>query len=236
MTRPARHTAGAPLLALCTGLTLLAACTTTPPPPRYDYFAALPASDPFAPKIESWQERELAQPFTLPSEPLNGRAAERSGMLRKKFAAFRRSRRLDLAKEFAQWSQVQARKHYRFDPIGTLADDHWPTFQELLDRNGDDCDGLDLIAYNLMRELGFPTDELFRAIVRRDKDGANHMVTLWFEDPGDPWVIDVTGAMTRSVRRLSEVRGFTPTRIFNERSSYSVLDPDAIERELAARP
>jgi len=230
--RPAAARAFAPGVALALAL----GCASAPPPPQYQYFATLPPSDPFAAKIENWQQREKSQPVTLPSDPQNTRAAERSGMLRKKFAAFRRNRRLDLAREFAAWSQIQARKHYRFDPIGTLDDDHWPTFEELLDRNGDDCDGLDLIAYHLMRELGFPSNELFRAIVRRNKDGANHMVTLWFEDSGDPWVVDVTGAMTRSVRRLSEVQGFTPTRIFNEWESYSVVDPNAAERDLAAHP
>ncbi len=72
-----------------------------------------------------------------------------------------------------------------------------------------------------MREFGFPPDQLFRAIVRRDRDGANHMVTLWFEDRDDPWVIDATGAVTGSVRRFSDLPGWTPTKVFNEREQYT---------------
>ena len=75
--------------------------------------------------------------------------------------------------------------------------------------------------HKLMREFGFPPDQLFRAIVRRDRDRANHMVTLWFEDRDDPWVIDAIGAVTSKVRRFSDLSGWTPTKVFNEREQYT---------------
>ena len=67
-----------------------------------------------------------------------------------------------------------------------------------------------------MREFGFPQDQLYRAIFRRERDLGNHMVTLWFEDPRDPWVIDASGVVTKRVRRFSELLGWTPTVLFND--------------------
>lgn len=212
------------VLWICVLGLLAFACTNTGPDRRYDFYRPLSSDEAFAGKIADWQARERAQPVVLPSEAPNRTAADRSGMLHKKFNAFRHDKRVALAREFSKWSQRQARKHYRFEPLGPGAPDHWPTFKELLEKNGDDCDGLDLLAYHLMQDLGFPKAELYRAIVRRDSDGANHMVTLWFEDPEDPWVVDVTGAMTKSLRRFSETSGFTPTRMFNDDESYAVVE------------
>jgi predicted transglutaminase-like cysteine proteinase len=114
-----------------------------------------------------------------------------------------------------------ARRYYRWDPASQDPNfDHWPTVGGLLSTNGDDCDGLDLIAFQMLREFGFPSDRVFRAIVRRNRDQANHMVTLWFEDRGDPWVLDATGAVTFSMVRFSQLEGWTPTKVFNDRSQY----------------
>jgi hypothetical protein len=84
-------------------------------------------------------------------------------------------------------------------------------------------DGLDLITYELMLEFRFPPDEIYRAIVKRDADGVNHMVTLWFEDRGDPWILDGTGAAVRRMVRFSELGGWTPTKVFNEAEQVSVV-------------
>jgi len=210
------------LLSCIAGLAL--ACAGTGSGRQFDFYRQLPDDQAYAGKIEDWQSRERAEKVVLPLDPPTRTAADRSGMLHKKFNAFRHDKRVALAREFAEWSQRQARKHYRFEPLGRGAPDHWPTFRELLERNGDDCDGLDLLAYHLMRDLGFPEDELYRAIVTRDRDGANHMVTLWFEDPEDPWVVDVTGAMTKSLKRLSDTSGFTPIRMFNDRDSFAIVE------------
>ncbi len=122
-------------------------------------------------------------------------------------------------------SGVLIRSEHDLDYDGEF--DAWTSYEggepvvRVLDTNGDDCDGLDLIAYKLMRDFGFPPDQLFRAIVRRDRDRANHMVTLWFDNRDDPWVIDSIGAVTTNVRRFSDLPGWTPTKVFNEREQYT---------------
>jgi hypothetical protein len=48
------------------------------------------------------------------------------------------------------------------------------------------------------------------------------MVTLWFEDRDDPWVIDPTGAMTTGMPRMSEVPGWEPLKVFSEDERFTV--------------
>jgi hypothetical protein len=48
------------------------------------------------------------------------------------------------------------------------------------------------------------------------------MVTLWFEIPEDPWVIDPTGTMTLGMPRMSELSRWTPLRVFSDERDYSV--------------
>jgi hypothetical protein len=214
-TLPRIALALAALAAVATG------CAGTPKRQiSYRFFIAAEPGDVWFDKVRDWQEREVAgDPAEL------RRTAEpdpRSGLLRKKFRAFANEEKRRLARRFVEWAQDQAMQHYRFDDRQDLAGDEWPTTKDLFDRNGDDCDGIDLIAYNLMLDLGFPEAEIYRAVIRRDLDGEFHMVTLWFEDPVDPWVIDTTGAMTMKMRRVSELPGWTPAVIFNSSGHYTV--------------
>jgi hypothetical protein len=48
------------------------------------------------------------------------------------------------------------------------------------------------------------------------------MVTLWFEDADDPWVIDPTGAMTLGMPRMSELGDWVPIKVFSESLEYTV--------------
>jgi hypothetical protein len=59
------------------------------------------------------------------------------------------------------------------------------------------------------------------------------MVTLWFEDSSDPWVIDPTGAMTLGMPRMSELKAWMPIKVFTEQIEYSVRD---YGESLAQRP
>ena len=107
--------------------------------------------------------------------------AER-GSLRNNYNEFLAERKRQVARELATWIQEQARNHYI--PDGPV--DHWATFEETMQNNGDDCDGLELLPFHFLRELGFREDEVFRAIVVHPSDGMHHMVTLWFETPNVP--------------------------------------------------
>lgn len=238
---------GSPLAALnlrrmqfvCAGLacmaTLSLGCAQTarsPSTSQFDFFAeAQPEEDPWFYKVAEWQKRANRQEAET-TEPALGSDSEgatlppaqvkNSGLLRLKMGGFAAQEKRDLAKKINHWAQREARRHYRIENDQDPAQDHWPTFQELLAKNGDDCDGLDLITYGLLTEFGFPRDRVYRAIVRRQRDRGNHMVTLWFEDPKDPWVLDATGAMTFQMRRFSEIEGWMPRKVFNESEQYQV--------------
>jgi len=193
---------------------------------HFDFFAAATPNDdkadPWYPKVVEWQGRMQSEGKRLPATDRSLRGSEQSGKLVTVMSAFRDEERRDVARRVADWAQHLARRYYKWDPNSQDPNfDHWPTVGELLGNNGDDCDGLDLIAYQLLREFGFPPDSLFRAVLRRDRDKANHMVTLWFEDPKDPWVLDATGAVTFEMRLFSQLEGWTPTKVFNERNQFA---------------
>jgi len=228
MRRRNRHRPAARgLVVLGVVLALGFGCATPPSsPPVYDYFATPRPDDPWSRKISRWQVRErtdrgedrLRAPAPV-AEP--GREELRQALpqdLSGKYESFRAERRRAMAREIAGWIQEQARDHYV--PDGPI--DRWATFTETLRDNGDDCDGLELLTYNLLRDLGFGVDEVFRAIVYRRDDGQHHMVTLWFEDRNDPWVIDPTGAMTAGMPRMSEVPGWVPLKVFGESENFTV--------------
>ena len=191
----------------------------------YDYFAVPDKRDPWTPKIAGWQRRERAD-YAEAAAPaaVSGAgdrfeppAAEDPG-LRSKYANFRAERRREVAREFAEWIQSEAKQHYVADgPI-----DHWATLEETLSSDGDDCDGLELLVFHGLRDLGFAPHEVFRAVVFRPDDGQHHMVTLWFEDRDDPWVIDPTGAMTLGMPRMSDMKAWVPIKVFSEKIEYTV--------------
>ena len=191
------------------------------------YFTEPPVDDAWGHKIEVWQARERAERHASDSEAPtpavasgadSGAASDRPSDLRSKYTQFRQENKRALARELADWIQKQAQQHYIADgPI-----DHWATLEETFQTNGDDRDGLELLVYHLLRDLGFGEDEVFRAIVYRLRDNQHHMVTFWFEDANDPWVIDPTGAMTSGMPRMSEVPGWAPLKVFSENSNYNV--------------
>ena len=204
-------------------------------PSGLDYFEAPRADDVWSPKIEGWQRRERFDAGLI--APLEaGPAVESAGYsaanevlpedqtaengLRAKYFAFRADRKRALAREIADWIQTEAKVHYREDG----AVDHWATLEETLARGGDDCDGLELLAFHALRDLGFAESEVYRAIVVRSSDGQHHMVTLWFEDADDPWVIDPTGAMTLGMPRMSEMSDWVPIKVFSEDLEFTVRD------------
>ena len=96
-------------------------------------------------------------------------------------------------------------------------------------------DGLELLVFQMLRDLGFDEREVFRAIVVRRSDAQHNMVTLWFEEPRDPWVIDPTGAMTSGMPRLSQVEGWMPLKVFSELEEFTPRRVAEPAQHLAAR-
>ncbi len=242
------------VLTLSFGLGLGCAGLSLAPERHYTYFETPAPSDAWSAKIAGWQRRERAdsEPTPLDTAParvsgpgrgvaitpaagrVDDRAAARepgaASPLREKYDEFRTERRRAMARDLAAWIQSQAKQHYIADgPI-----DHWATFEETMRSNGDDCDGLELLTFHALRELGFGEDEVFRAVVYRPSDGQHHMVTLWFEDEHDPWVIDPTGAMTTGMPRMSELRAWVPLKVFSDEVEFSVA-PRSIGFDAAAR-
>lgn len=228
-----------PALVASAVLALGLGCTTVSLPGAgslgLDYFQSPRAADVWTPKIEGWQRRErfdaaLMAPlesgpavesagYSAANAQLPADQAEEGG-LRAKYFAFRAERKRALAREVASWIQTEAKVHYREDG----AVDHWATLEETLARGGDDCDGLELLAFHALRDLGFADSEVYRAIVVRPSDGQHHMVTLWFEEAGDPWVIDPTGAMTLGMPHMSELKDWVPLKVFSDEIEYTVRD------------
>lgn len=220
--------------ALAASLAFAFGCATgvgLPSRVAYDYFEAPAANDPWTGKIQRWQERErndvldpsLPAVSPGPASVADGGDGPRNDVpvpasLHEKYESFRAERKRAQARDVAEWIQSQARDHYV--PDGPI--DRWATFAETMRENGDDCDGLELLTFHMLRELGFAEDEVFRAIVYRRNDGQHHMVTLWFEDANDPWVIDPTGAMTTGMPRMSQVPGWVPLKVFSIDANYSV--------------
>ena len=184
-------------------------------PSGYRFFGVPSSDDPWSPKIAQWQARE--QGVSGPASGSARPAVAAGENLRIKYRAFRAEQQRQMAAEMATWIQEQAKLHYV--PDGAL--DHWATLEKTLIRNGDDCDGLELLVYHFLRDMGYGDDRVYRSIVFRPEDGQHHMVTLWFEDPEDPWVIDPTGAMTAGMPRLSQVPGWVPLKVFSVYEEYS---------------
>lgn len=230
MSRRVTRTALRTLAALATAWLLCGCASLYGSSARYGWFEVPERRDPWSGKIRGWQARERADvpvealPESAPSSvsgPARGTLLYRTGgatELRRDYDRFRAERKRDLARDAASWIQKQARRRYVEDG----AVDHWATTEETLRRGSEDCDGLELLVYQFLREHGFADDEVYRAIVYRPRDGQHHMVTLWFENRDDPWVIDPTGAMTSGMPRMSQVPGWVPLKVFTERQEFTV--------------
>jgi hypothetical protein len=176
-------------------------------------------------KIGEWQARhdaDMARQGLSPKDPTAlGRAYE----------DFVRAARRQAAEQTVAWVQEQSRRFYR--PDGDV--DHWATLGEVITGDGDDCDGLDLLTFEMLRRLGFGEHEIYRAIVVEASTGQHHMVTLWFdgEDRSDPYLLDPTGIVTTRMVRMSEIPGWEPIQVFDERAHYAVEPATSIATSMA---
>jgi hypothetical protein len=182
-------------------------------PASLDFFVPAPGDDPWNQKVRNWQVRHELDDTQA--------AAAGQNELAREYHEFSRELRRRTAADAAAWMQQRSRAYYRPDVEG----DHWATLAEVIDRGGDDCDGLDLMTFQLLRRLGFGVNEIFRAIIVERGTGQHHMVTLWFEDgdrTSDPFVLDPTGVVTPRMARLSELRGWDAIELFDERAHFRV--------------
>lgn len=198
-----------------TALLLLSCALERPlPPVSRDLFVPAPADDPWTHKIQDWQlrhDQDPAQRGAVPTEVSN---------LAREYSNFSIGLRRRLVADTVAWVQDRSSSYYRPD----VDRDHWATLGEVIESGGDDCDGLDLLTFVLLRRLGFRDKEIYRSIVVEQESGQHHMVTLWFEAgrDTDPFVLDPTGVVTRGMKRLSTIEGWEPIEIFDERAHFRV--------------
>jgi hypothetical protein len=106
-------------------------------------------------------------------------------------------------------------------------EEYWPTTKEFFSRGieKEDCDGLELLSFVLMRERGFT---VYRGIFQFRGTNLSHMVSVVFveEEYSNPYIIDATGDLGRDVRRLSDIDRtiFKPLYLFNEYRVYSFVE------------
>jgi hypothetical protein len=182
-----------------------------------DFFVSAPDSNPWREKIADWQQRHEDDP-TRSAAP-DARATK----LGDAYVDFTHSLRMRVAQDAVTWVQSLSRDHYR--PDGEH--DHWATLGEVIETDGDDCDGLDLLTFVLLRRLGFDEREIYRAIVVERGTGQHHMVTLWFDteaERNDPWILDPTGVVAAGLARLSHVPKWEPIELFDERAHFAVTE------------
>jgi hypothetical protein len=198
------------------GILLLTSCATMPKPSpsSINFFAPAPSDDPWNRKVQNWQARHRLDPA------VEGDFLDADTAIAREYGDFTRELRRKMVSDTVDWVQAQSRRHYR--PDG--GEDHWATLGEVIETGGDDCDGLELLAFVLLRRLGFDEGELFRAILVERETQQHHMVTLWFERKGtkDPFVLDPTGVVTDRLALLSDVGGWEPIELFDELAHYRV--------------
>ena len=177
-------------------------------------FVPASSEDPWDQKIRNWQARHRLDPAR------RGELVRVASPLSSAYVEFSERLRREIVAQAIDWVQGQSRSHYR--PDGDR--DHWATLGEVIETGGDDCDGLDLLTFNLLRGLGFGTEEIYRAIVVEKDSGQHHMVTLWFEGGvhDDPYVLDPTGVVTTKMVRLSAIGGWEPIELFDEKAHFKV--------------
>ncbi len=180
----------------------------------FDFFVPAGREDPWNEKIQNWQTRHRLDPAA------RGEAMDRVSDLGSDWRDFERDLRRRIASDTVAWVQKSSHEHYRADG----AQDHWATLGEVIESGQDDCDGLDLLTFVLLRRMGFAEKEIYRAIVVEDSSGQHHMVTLWFENGArsDPFVLDPTGVVTAKMVRLSRVSSWEPIELFDEGSHFAV--------------
>ncbi len=195
------------------GLLGVAACVSpTSRLARFDFSQPLAVQSVWRPRIALWQgEARLEAVLDAPRPSTTPLAAG--------YADFTRELRLETVRRVVRWVQLNSGLYFAAD--GEL--EHWPTLDEVLARGGDDCDGMELLTFELLRRMGFGPGELYRAVLVETQSDRHHMVTLWFpEGRGrEPYVLDPNGEVSREVLPLSAIDRWEPVLIFDEAEQYA---------------
>ena len=205
-----------PGLGIAVAAVLFVSCATPRlPAVSVDLFVPASSDDPWSDKIRNWQVRHRLDPAQRGES-----TREAASSLAGEYGQFVLELRRGVVSRTVEWVQQQSQQVYR--PDGDH--DHWATLGEVIEQGGDDCDGLDLLTFVLLRRLGFEQSEIYRSIVVERRTGQHHMVTLWFdtESRENPYVLDPTGVVTDRMVRLSEVPSWDPIELFDERVHYRV--------------
>ena len=73
-----------------------------------------------------------------------------------------------------------------------------------------------------LREMGFKGREIVETFVKNTQDGRRHLVTLWFDQKNDPWVLDATGTASRPMQRLSQLSNWTAVELASNTAHYRI--------------
>lgn len=213
--------------------TLIYSCQVfTPTRVSYNYFNR--TNDKWSGKIADWQRRanDNGQDFLSYNLPTNSYIRSEKSDIdnsldpRAKYLDFLENPSVNEKKDsellgiLSEWIQTQRKQHYI--PDGMF--DHWATLEETLDSNGDDCDGLATLPYDFLLRHGFSQNEVYQGLIYIKSYREHHMVTFWFEEKNDPWVIDPTRVVTDRVKRMSEIKGIVPIKIFSKDEEYTVKE------------
>lgn len=207
-------------LACLAALAIGCASPSAPDRPVLDLFGPPAPDDMFSAMIRLWQASERYESGRAPAPPIPV-----GGEFAVEVRAFGDAQKLRAAHETLRWIQSRSALRYRSDN----GVDRWPTLSEMLERGQDDCDGLELVSFHVLRTLGFGQGEIYRAVLRSTDELQYHMVTLWFDagPRSDPWVLDPTGWITRDLVRLSSLYSWQALRLFDEDEQFTALEVDA---------
>ena len=192
----------------------LACASPVSPPARFDFSQPLAAEDLWQPKIRLWQAARHGDSLN-PDVALAQRTP-----LGQEYVRFESELRVEVVQRVLRWVQLYSGLYFRLDE----GVDYWPTLSEVIAAGGDDCDGMDVLTFELLRRLGFRQGELYRAVLFQRKREIYHMVTLWFpeESRDDPYVLDPSGEVSHKVLRLSQASDWEPVAMFDESAQFRV--------------
>lgn len=105
-------------------------------------------------------------------------------------------------------------------------EDHWATPQEMLLRNGGDCEDFATAKYFTLRQLEVPDDRMRIAYVKVLRRKEPHMVLAYYREPAaDPLVLD---SLVRAIVPASQRRDIVMIYSFNGQGLWLAKKKDSL--------